>query len=316
VFTGWDFHNTYFVTLKKAKLQAIGFLNAAGQPNPGWVVRPNLDALHNSPAKPCPSTGGACSIDDGPVKIEKTKFSWELTNTGTAKATLSDIIITWPTANGKLRKISLGKDTIYDNPDIAPPSATLTAANLVSDEKKRSIDPGKKEVLTFEFEKSAADAPYNITVKFGTGCEVTFDSSNQPPQLSACSDVKPIEQMVLEYAGTTAIQNVAFYRTSATGTPGSIDLIGNSGPLTTGQVFSFGNYAANKADNDVDFLITFVGGGTQKSRFHLSCSDAAMNDITDCGTLQGNGKDNSLPSGNIWVLKNLLGNGQAVCPTN
>ena len=53
---GWDFHDTYFVTLKKAKLVAIGFLNAAGLTSrmPDWKVQPNLDALHNSPAKPCP----------------------------------------------------------------------------------------------------------------------------------------------------------------------------------------------------------------------------------------------------------------------
>jgi len=136
----------------------------------------------------------------------------------------------------------------------------------------------------------------------------------EPPlPIGACSDLKPIEQMVLEYAGTTAIQNVAFYRTSATGTPSSGDLIGTTGPLTTGDIFSFGNYDAANATNDVDFLITFVGGATQKSRFHLSCSDAEMNDITDCGKLQGNAKDNSVTGGNLWFLRDLQGHGKHMC---
>src|SRR5438876_4542714 len=66
----WNFHYTYFVTIKKAKLQSIGFLNANGNPVPGWVVELNPTALHNSPAKPCPgntiipATGGAAISAD------------------------------------------------------------------------------------------------------------------------------------------------------------------------------------------------------------------------------------------------------------
>lgn len=56
--TGWDFHDTYYVTLKKAKLQTIGFLDAGGNQVPGWTVEPNLTVLHNSPAKPCPCVNG------------------------------------------------------------------------------------------------------------------------------------------------------------------------------------------------------------------------------------------------------------------
>jgi hypothetical protein len=48
--TGWDFHNTYFVTISAAKLASIGFNSAT------WKVQPNAAALHNSPDKACPST--------------------------------------------------------------------------------------------------------------------------------------------------------------------------------------------------------------------------------------------------------------------
>ncbi|HEY2807134.1 MAG TPA: SdrD B-like domain-containing protein [Gemmatimonadales bacterium] len=50
---GWDFHDTYYVTISASKLASIGF-NAST-----WLVQPNLSQLHNSPAKACPgSTGG------------------------------------------------------------------------------------------------------------------------------------------------------------------------------------------------------------------------------------------------------------------
>src|SRR6185503_5519296 len=68
---GWDFNNSYFVTIKKAKLDSIGF-NAAT-----WHVEPNLTGLHNSPAKPClangsleqstEATGGEAISADGAV---------------------------------------------------------------------------------------------------------------------------------------------------------------------------------------------------------------------------------------------------------
>src|SRR6185369_888730 len=52
---GWDFHNTYYVTIGASKLASIGF-----DPNT-WRVEPSLTQLHNSPAKPCPPIAGACS---------------------------------------------------------------------------------------------------------------------------------------------------------------------------------------------------------------------------------------------------------------
>jgi hypothetical protein len=57
---GWNFHDTYFVTLKASKLISIGAVTQLGpgsyQLNPGWSFAPNADELHNSPAKPCPCT--------------------------------------------------------------------------------------------------------------------------------------------------------------------------------------------------------------------------------------------------------------------
>jgi SdrD B-like domain len=54
---GWDFHDTYYVTISAAKLASLGFNPAT------WQVEPNLSQLHNSPAKPCPLGPGG-SIGD------------------------------------------------------------------------------------------------------------------------------------------------------------------------------------------------------------------------------------------------------------
>jgi hypothetical protein len=61
----------------------------------------------------------------------------------------------------------------------------------------------------------------------------------------------------------------------------------------------------------VDILIEFSDGSTATSGFHLSCSNPNMNDISDCGTLQGNGSDGL----NTWILRDLAGNGKVLgCP--
>ncbi|HXJ76215.1 MAG TPA: hypothetical protein VNM37_25380, partial [Candidatus Dormibacteraeota bacterium] len=53
---GWDFKDTYFVTIKKGKLDSLGFDIAT------WHVEPDLVGLHNSPAKDCPTPGSASVI--------------------------------------------------------------------------------------------------------------------------------------------------------------------------------------------------------------------------------------------------------------
>jgi hypothetical protein len=54
--TGWDFHDTYYVTLRASKLVAIGAEDpTTHQLNPGWSIKPDAAGLHNSPAKQCPA---------------------------------------------------------------------------------------------------------------------------------------------------------------------------------------------------------------------------------------------------------------------
>jgi hypothetical protein len=168
---GWDFHNTYFVTISAAKLASIGFDAAT------WSVEPNPDQLHNSPAKPCPATtGGTCSLADTKTEIKDKQVKITIANTGAADVFLTDILLNWPSAvNGKLMQVKLGGDVVYDKPDIAGGTAHLTTAELVADQNKRKIPKGKSEVLLLIFEKNVDPnlAHYGGTVSFGP-CVLTI----------------------------------------------------------------------------------------------------------------------------------------------
>ena len=159
---GWDFHDTYFVTISAAKLASIGF-------NPStWQVLPNPDQLHNSPAKPCPPSGDQLSITKYEVKDKQVKIT--IQNTGSTAVFLTALTLTWPQAvNGNLVQVKLDGDVVYSGPAIGGGSANLTTAQLVADQNKRKIDHGSSDVYTLIFANNADAnlANYTGTVTFG-----------------------------------------------------------------------------------------------------------------------------------------------------
>jgi hypothetical protein len=150
---------------------------------------------------------------------------------------------------------------------------------------------------------------------------VTVKVKEPPLPIGVCSELKPIDGIKLEFdsalTGGKTITSVAWYKTTVSNlsSPNVADLVGSTGALGDGDIFTFSGFAAAGATNDVDFIVTLSDGSKVRSRFHRSCSDADMNDVTDCGKLQGDGKDNA--SGpNIWYLRDLIGNGKRLgCPT-
>jgi uncharacterized repeat protein (TIGR01451 family) len=151
ILAGWDFHDTYFVQISAAKLAAIGFDPAT------WKVEPNLSALHNSPAKACPpaTSPGGSSLSVTKVEVKDKQVKITILNNGSVDEFLTAVKASWPAANGKLLQVKLDGDVIYDKPDIPPPSANLTVAQLVADQNKRKINHGTSDVLTLIFEKNA-----------------------------------------------------------------------------------------------------------------------------------------------------------------
>ena len=66
---------------------------------------------------------------------------------------------------------------------------------------------------------------------------------------------------------------------------------------------NFNGFEANISPNDVEIVTAFADGSSTTSQFHLSCSDSEMNGPEDCGKVAGDGKDNKLSGGNIWLFR-------------
>jgi hypothetical protein len=136
--------------------------------------------VHNSPSKPlaCPATGGGpCNLQITTKEVKDRQVRITIRNNGSADVIISALNLTWPSAtNGTLKKIKLDGDVIYDKPDIAGGTATLTSAQLVKDQNHRKIKKGQSDVLIFEFEKNADKnlANYTGTVSFGPNCLLTI----------------------------------------------------------------------------------------------------------------------------------------------
>ena len=170
---GWNFHDTYFVTLKAAKLASLGFdpanfgsafVDASGnligcvQAAPGkWCVQPNGDELHNSPAKPCPTTPGGASLSVTSKKVDKKQVQIVIKNSSTtADAFLTQLTLTWPQAtNGNLLQIKLDGDVLYNtNLGVSSP-ANLGVPPLVADQNKRKIGRNSSDTLILIFKNDA-----------------------------------------------------------------------------------------------------------------------------------------------------------------
>jgi hypothetical protein len=142
---GWDFHDTYFVTIKAAKLASLGFDPTT------WQVLPNLDQLHNSPAKPCPPTGPTLKVTTKQIGAKEVKVT--IQNTGTTDEVINQIQLNWPNINGNLAQVKLGGAIIYDTPDVLPTSVTLTS--FAGTAAQRTIKHGTNAVLDFVFQNNA-----------------------------------------------------------------------------------------------------------------------------------------------------------------
>jgi hypothetical protein len=176
---GWDFHSTYFVTISAERLASLGFNVLT------WKVQANADELHNSPAKPCPTGGGggSCSLSVLDKTTDRKQVRITIVNGGSEASILTGLSLNWPMANGKLMQVKLGHDKVYNEPDIAPPTANLTTGELVADRKKRTIGRGKSDVLHLVFEKNVDPdlSHYNGTLTFGD-CVLTILPSESLPE--------------------------------------------------------------------------------------------------------------------------------------
>jgi hypothetical protein len=165
---GWNFQDMFFVTFKQAYLTAIGFdfnnydiadfdpatNTFTCEPNK-WCIAPNPTALHNSPAKPCPSASPTPTPTVPPtidvvgkaLSSKAVKISLK-NNTGVAQV-LTCVSITWPQAtNGNLSKIKFDGNNVYTT---STGGGSLSTCALLDTTAHRTLNPGETDVLEFDF---------------------------------------------------------------------------------------------------------------------------------------------------------------------
>jgi hypothetical protein len=180
----WNFTNAYYMRISAAAFGASGF---------GSV---SVGLVHDSPPKIgtnaivpviCePGGGEGCNLLSGLVSTKDRQLRWELTNKGASKVTLSEVTIVWPAVNGKLSKVKFDADVVWDG-RIAwtAGGVTLSGSQLTADSKRKSIGPGRRRIVVFEFEKKASHdlSQYSVSLSFGSGCDLTMS----PPPLTAAN---------------------------------------------------------------------------------------------------------------------------------
>jgi hypothetical protein len=176
---GWNFHDTYFVTFEAAYLTAIGFdfnnyaiatydstTNTFTCPSGTWCIAPNPTALHNSPAKPCPTAAPSPTPTATPtptipptlVVTSKTvsakNVKVDIKNNTGVNQVLTGLSITWPQGtNGNLNNIKFEGTTIYNTPT---GGGSLTTSSLLGTTAQRTITPGATDTLQFNFQNNAS----------------------------------------------------------------------------------------------------------------------------------------------------------------
>ena len=168
---GWNFHDTYFVTFKQTYLTAIGFdfsnfaianfdpaTNTFTCPSGKWCVAPNPTALHNSPAKACPSPSPSPTPTVAPTLVvtsktlSKKNVKVDIKNNTAVNQVLTGLSITWPQAtNGNLNSIQFDGTTIYNT---STGGGSLTTSSLLGTTAQRTIIPGETDTVQFTFQNN------------------------------------------------------------------------------------------------------------------------------------------------------------------
>jgi hypothetical protein len=165
---GWNFHDTYFVTFKQSYLTALGFdfsnfaiatydsaTNTFTCPSNKWCVAPNPTALHNSPAKACPTpspTPTPTTLVVTSKTFSKKNVKVDIKNNTAVNQVLTALSITWPQGtNGNLNSIQFDGTTIYNT---STGGGSLTTSSLLGTTAQRTIIPGETDTVQFTFQNN------------------------------------------------------------------------------------------------------------------------------------------------------------------
>ena len=149
------------------------------------VYRAEPTALHNSPAKPCPSvspsptptpTPCVCALSVTARAVSSKNVTITIKNDGCADEFITNLALSWPQGtNGNLEKIKLDDDTLWSGAAGSPINFGIPP--LTADANKRKIKKGESDQLIFQFHNNAAplnNPAYSGSAMFQSGCQLNF----------------------------------------------------------------------------------------------------------------------------------------------
>ncbi|MCK5190617.1 MAG: S8 family peptidase, partial [Methylococcales bacterium] len=138
-------------------------------------VRANFSMPHEDSSAITSDFEGCSVKGESKIRFEKgNRVSWKITNTGTQDIHIDSIMALWPTANGSLLKVKIGRDKIFHS--IVPgPTAILENTDWIAGDNKLTIKAGDREKFYLNFDKlNKVQENYNIRVFFREDCVIEF----------------------------------------------------------------------------------------------------------------------------------------------
>jgi hypothetical protein len=242
---------------------------AKGDPSPNWFVVSFVDK--NGGFVEEPGLDQPSDVCQVPFGGANVTYAYNITNLGNTVVQLTAV-----------------SDDIFGEvplpPEILLAPGERTTTSIMSFVEEDTVNTATVSALIPDSLAPACTAISN-------GVTVTVEEA--PP--ASCSDIKPVGAVSLLWNGS-----------------GAIDVITEAGELFENvQPGNRISIQRGGAGNDVDIAAFLAGTDTRvgASRFHLSCSDEAMNSADDCGSDQGNGKRNEAGLVNTWLLDGMQGSG-------
>jgi hypothetical protein len=138
--------------------------------------------------------------------------------------------------------------------------------------------------------------------------QVTTQVIVPPSSAFTCSCGQSLTELTLIWDGTQTVDVKVW-----DGAPGTSTLRHSWNDVPPGGKRTASGFTATDATYEI-----FDSTGTVKlgeSKFRLTCQDAAMNGIEDCGKYEGDGKDNTAGLINTWILDGMIDDNETLACT-
>jgi hypothetical protein len=201
--------------------------------------------------------------------------------------------------------------TVVDDPNVADSEPTEIPVGSTT------LAPGASHTffLTRTLYESLTNRATVEGAEAGGGAQCTVAQDEVPitvvlPPTGSfdCLDAKPIDELSMKWDGTQDVC-VKAYDGNVGGT-----LLATVNNVQPGDVVTVDGMNGYPWVQQWQILpVGCAGTPLGVSEFQIACQDSNMNGVEDCGSRQGNGKDNNPARVNDWLLEGMLGDEELDC---